>query len=237
VGAWPRLIEPFDEEAASSWVNRVCRIFHAPWDTIVSTWHRGEVGDVALDAGQLGLDVRRMADVSGINTQMLRTMFLTHQFPATWRAIRRPGESVDELLGWESWRPFGTTQLIKLCPRCLAESGTFYYQLSWRFKVIRTCQSHKCWLLPAHQAGDQARFRGDGTGRLADALALDQLSLRAMRKGQLTLSSLVVPAGVWFSTLLPALILQIEGKHWPKKHPGIARLEAESERLGQLFKD
>lgn len=233
---WPRLIEPFEDEAASSWADRVSRSFKSPWDEILSPWCCRALDDVALDVGTPGVIMPRMADVSGIRINVLRAMFLADQFPAIRRAIGRTDGHVEEQLGWESWRPIGKTQLIKLCPQCIRESQTFYYRLAWRFKVIRTCQSHKCWLLPAHQAGNQAQFRGDGTGHLAYALALDDLSLCAMRTGEVALSSLVVPARVWFSTLLPALALQLESKYCSKMHPGLRYLSAESERLSQIFK-
>lgn len=232
---WPRLIEPFEEEAASSWASRVSRSFQAPWEEILSPWCRRTLDDVALDVGIPGVDMLRMADVTGIRIMDLRAMFLADQFPALRRAIGRTDGHVEEQLGWESWRPIGKSQLIKLCPRCIEESRTFYYRLPWRFKVIRTCQSHKCWLLPAHQAGNQALFRGDGTGHLAHALALDSLSLCAMRTGEVAFSSLIVPAAIWFSTLLPVLAFQMESKYCPKRHPVLNYLSAESERLHQIF--
>lgn len=232
---WPRLIEPFEEEAASSWADRVSRRFRAPWNEILSPWCCRDLDDVALDVGIPAIDMLRMAAVTGVRIVHLRDMFLATQFPAVRRAIGRTDGHVEEQLGWESWRPAGKSQLIKLCPKCIEEKGTFYYRLPWRFKVIRTCQSHKCWLLPAYQAGSQARFRGDGTGHLKHALALDDLSLAAMRTGEVVLSSLVVPAGVWFSTLLPTLAVQMETKYCPKRHPGLRHLTAQSERLCLIF--
>ncbi|GEM_PF-6504588 len=232
---WPRLIEPFEDEAASSWAGRVSRSFKAPWEEILSPWCSRALDDVALDVWKPSVNMLRMASVSGIGIDRLRAMFLAEQFPAIRRAVGRTHGCFEAQLGWESGRPIGKTQLLKLCPECIRESQLFYYRLVWRFKVIRTCQAHKCWLLRAYQADDQAHFRGDATGHLETALALDELSLCAMRTGETTLSGLVVPAVDWFSTLLPTLALTLETRHCPSAHPGLRHLSAESEHLCRIF--
>lgn len=233
---WPILIAPFAEEAASSWVDRVCRTFRAPWEEITGTWYQGLLGDVALDAGTASVDIEAMAEASGVDQSSLRSMFLASQFPGVRGALLLKRGTIEERLGWQSWRPSSSLPLLRVCPACLQEKGVFYYRLSWRFKVIRTCQQHKCWLLFAHQVGDQARFRGDACGFLAHALALDKISLQTLGEGKAIFPDATLPASRWFLKFLPPLITHLEADYYPKHHPGIRYLCAESERLGRLFK-
>ncbi|MCC5049759.1 TniQ family protein [Xanthomonas campestris] len=141
---------------------------------------------------------------------------------------------LEDQLGWESWRSSSTSPLIRACPACLKEQGTLYYCLSWRFRIIRTCQNHDCWLLPAQQAGEQALFRGDGNGCLAHALAMDSISLQALSEGEADFMNSKVSAEKWFSKLLPILILNLEGSRYGR-HPELKRLFSESERFSRLF--
>lgn len=233
--AWPRTIVPFEEEAASSWVDRVCRTFHCSWDGIMTLWCPHLLSDAELDIGGSSIDLQRVAEAAGLTVPLLREMLLIGQFPAMHKALDPGAGYAAERLGWEPWRPLGRPKLLQLCPACVQEKGTFYYRLPWRFKALRTCNEHKCWLLPACQAGEQAQFRGDANGCLAQALALDDLSRRALVAGEVKLSNMTVSAELWFSTLLPTLAIQLEGNHYPRRHPALRRLCIESARLGRVF--
>ena len=218
---WPVHPAPRDDEALSSWLNRVAQGYGMDLQDLLHY----EFGILAADRLDIDPSTRLLEALSarsGLSSDRLRIMSVAGWVPWLLDSVepadngfesyvrqfsvlvapgrRRPASKVGP---WRAWMPEQATP--RACPQCMrGRTADPFLKLTWRLPLMLTCPEHRCRLQPCY--GGHGRFFGWVERRsrrrpTSALLKLDQCTTRALEDGHVQLAGRKIHAALWFRLL------------------------------------
>lgn len=218
---WPLHPAPKEDEALSSWLNRVAVCYQMDMiDLLEHDLGHGQIEDIDTTPPLSLLTALSLR--SGIELGRLRCMSfagwvpwlldsLDDQIPAALETyalqfsvlLPKRNHKTRSITRWRAWLP--SQPIHRACPLCLNDPANQAVLLVWKLPLMLSCPLHGCWLesywgIPGRLLEWQ---NDDAAPRTAnDAIAaMDLRTWQALTQGYVELPRRRIHAGLWFRLL------------------------------------
>ena len=228
---WPLHPPSYPDESLSSWLERIAGVYEYSVDDLLAhDLGFDSMSQEELDKAPPRLLLERLAERTGISPGRLRTMTVQGWVPLLIDGLDSDpsyygtyvcGYSVlypislrhvREFRDWVPWIAADRFNERKVCRLCLREGPEPYRRLSWRMAWMASCPVHGVLLEDIFvNSGRYIREAVENPNPIPappEILTIDNITLRAINDGSVSLPRRQVHAGVWVR-LLRALIEEL----------------------------
>lgn len=213
---WPIRVEPTSGEALSSWLTRIGNLHDVSFEQLVQEYlgYNGSWSEINFTSDRNLL--QHICRLSRLEFDQVRSMTFDGVVPYAFGY--NAGDFQDYVLSqnvllksWNyrpeltqnplEWRPWGSGDRVRACPRCVDEDCTIALRLEWLVPISLSCATHQCFLqecvfLPGRHVLWNKTFTDKPTLKMVE---FDRISRNAFREGVVP-DQFITPTR-WFRTL------------------------------------